>query len=390
MSWRGPRDTCSSSSPARFCSSRPRQTAAMESREARHLLRTRLSANHGENGLIAFTRYRRQDDPIWSEIFVANPDGSGVRRVSRSPEAVEDDQAHWSPDGAWIVFARCRPAPEVCSIWLVRPDGSGQREISRPCPPHATPPACADDSNPSFAPDSRHIVFQHEHGHVRSDSLGDQIERSDIVETDLAGAHRTVLVRLTGYRGDVMGPRLSPDGRHLVFERYDSSRARPKGGQALFIASATGGDPRRLTPWPLRAAGADWSPDGTRILFRSWRRTRGREQPVQHPSGRTGTEAGDARAAGQLRDQWCLLARRNLDRVRNGFQGHTQWARRHGSGCLRHAARHGRADARDSCAEPGRMALLGRRAHRVANHLAPEARSAVRSSSRPIHRSVRR
>ena len=150
-------------------------------------------ANHGENGLIAFTRYRRQDDPIWSEIFVANPDGSGVRRVSRSPEAVEDDQAHWSPDGAWIVFARCRPAPEVCSVWLVRPDGSGQREVSRQCPPHATPPACADDSNPSFAPDGRHIVFQHEHGHVRSDSLGDQIERSDIVETDLAGAHRTVL-----------------------------------------------------------------------------------------------------------------------------------------------------------------------------------------------------
>ena len=223
---------------------------------------------HAKNGLIAFTRYRRQDDPIWSEIFVASADGSGARRVSHSSEAVEDDQAHWSPDGAWIVFARCRPAPEVCSIWLVRPDGSGQRQISPACAPHAVPPACADDSNPSFAPDGRHIVFQHEHGHVRSDPLGESIEHSDIVETDLAGAHATVLVQLTGYRGDVMGPRLSPDGKQLVFERYNSSRARPKGGLALFIMNVDGGALRLLTPWSLKASGADWSPDGSRILFR--------------------------------------------------------------------------------------------------------------------------
>ena len=227
-----------------------------------------VATYHGKNGLIAFTRYRRQDDPIWSEIFVADADGSGARKVSHSSEAVEDDQAHWSPDGAWIVFARCRPAPEVCSIWLVRPDGSGQRRVSPACPPHAVPPACADDSNPSFTPDGRHIVFQHEHGHLRSDPLGDAIDRSDIVETDLAGGHATVLVGLTGYRGDVMGPRLSPDGKQLVFERYNSSRARPKGGLALFIVDVGGGNPRRLTPWSMRAVGADWSPDGSRILFK--------------------------------------------------------------------------------------------------------------------------
>ena len=138
-----------------------------------------------------------------------------------------------------------------------------------PALPHAVPPACADDSNPSFTPDGRHIVFQHEHGHLRSDPLGDAIDRSDIVETDLAGGHATVLVGLTGYRGDVMGPRLSPDGKQLVFERYNSSRARPKGGVALFIVDVGSGNPRRLTPWSMRAVGADWSPDGSRILFKS-------------------------------------------------------------------------------------------------------------------------
>ena len=35
----------------------------------------------GTNGLIAFTRYRLQNNPLWSEIFVADPDGRGERRL---------------------------------------------------------------------------------------------------------------------------------------------------------------------------------------------------------------------------------------------------------------------------------------------------------------------
>ena len=86
----------------------------------------------GKNGLIAFTRWRLQDNPLWSEIFVANPDGTGERQVSHSTSAVEDNHAHWSPDGKWIVFDRCT-ANGPCSLWLVRPDGAGQHRLSPPC-----------------------------------------------------------------------------------------------------------------------------------------------------------------------------------------------------------------------------------------------------------------
>src|SRR3954468_24737280 len=79
----------------------------------------------GRNGMVAFTRYRLQNAPVWSEIFVAQPDGSGLRKVSHSSVAAEDDQAHWSPDGRWIVFDRCT-SRGPCSLWLVRPDGTGQ------------------------------------------------------------------------------------------------------------------------------------------------------------------------------------------------------------------------------------------------------------------------
>ena len=104
----------------------------------------------GKNGLIAFTRYRLQDTPIWSEIFVANPDGSGERKVSHSPTAVEDDQAHWSPDGKWIVFDRCT-ANGPCSLWLVRPDGTR---------PAATQPALPCESSANGVPRRQRPVLR--------------------------------------------------------------------------------------------------------------------------------------------------------------------------------------------------------------------------------------
>jgi Tol biopolymer transport system component len=227
------------------------------------------TATPRKNGMIAFTRYRLQNKPLWSEIFVANPDGSDVRQVSHSAIALEADQAHWSPDGKWIVFDRCTPVTS-CSVWLVRADGSGEYRLSADCPPKAqSPPACVDDSNPSFAPDSKHVVFQRESGQIRHEPSGDQIERSAAVLTDLNGKHPTTLLQVAGYRGDLQAPRISPDGKQIVVERTNSNLVRPRGGQALFIANIDGSGLRRLTPWSMNATGPDWSPDGQIILFKS-------------------------------------------------------------------------------------------------------------------------
>ena len=214
----------------------------------------------GKNGLIAFTRYRLQDKPLWSEIWVANPDGTGLLKVSHSPVAVEEDQPHFSPDGTWIVFTRCPVG--ACSLWLVHPDGTEQRRLSPPCSPKAIPPVCVDESNASFMPDGKHIVFQYEHGRIRHDA----IEHSDLAEFDLAGKHLTILFRSPAFHGDVHAPRASPDGKRLAFERVDSLRGKP---QAIFVANIGGGALRRLTSWSMGATSPDWSPDGQLILFRN-------------------------------------------------------------------------------------------------------------------------
>ena len=221
----------------------------------------------GKNGMIAFTRYRLQDKPLRSEIFVVQPDGSGLRKVSHSAVAVEDDQAHWSPNGRWIVFDRCM-SKGPCSVWLVRPDGSGQRRLSPTCPPNRPPSACLDEAGPSFAPDGRHVVFTLAWGSVKKTSLGDEVEHSAIATVDLEGKHLTILRQLPPYAGDLQAPRISPDGKLIVFDRYNSAFAHPAGGDALFISSISGGPARQLTPWRLSAGSPDWSPDSKQVLFK--------------------------------------------------------------------------------------------------------------------------
>lgn len=223
----------------------------------------------GKNGMVAFTRYRLQNAPIWSEIFVAQPDGSGVRRVSHSVVAVEDDQAHWSPDGRWIVFDRCTSSGP-CSLWLVRPDGTGQHRLRPTCSVNRPASICDDDSAPSFTPDGRHIVFTHEWGKVKKTALGDQIEHSAIATVDLAGTHLTVLKQLPPYAGDLQAPRISPNGKLLVFDRYNSTFAPHPGGDALFITPVNGGRARQLTGWRLSAGSPDWSPDSSQVLFKQY------------------------------------------------------------------------------------------------------------------------
>jgi Tol biopolymer transport system component len=223
----------------------------------------------GRNGLIAFTRYRLQNAPIWSEIWVANPDGTGARKVSHSSTAAEDDQAHWSPDGTWIVFDRCT-SNEPCSLWLVRPDGSDQHQLSPACRSTRPATACADDRGPSFAPDGRHVVFTHDWGRVKHLSLGDEIEHSAIATVDLDGKHLTILRRLAPYAGELQSPRISPNGKFIVFDRGNSASVRPAGGDALFVTGVNGGPTRQLTPWRLSAGSPDWSPDGTRVLFKQF------------------------------------------------------------------------------------------------------------------------
>ena len=71
-------------------------------------------------------------------------------------------------------------------------------------------------------------------------------------------------IRLTAYEGEEKFPRLSPDGRLIAFT------AQYEGNDDVYVMSAQGGEPKRLTYHPLPDQALGWTQDG-KVLFRSRR-----------------------------------------------------------------------------------------------------------------------
>jgi len=87
-------------------------------------------------------------------------------------------------------------------------------------------------------------------------------------EGDLWRVARTggTAVRLTSFPGNEYGARISPDGRWIAFTAsYD-------GQEQVYRMPIAGGEPERLTWEPWGARSIDWSRDGGRVIFRSFRR----------------------------------------------------------------------------------------------------------------------
>jgi TolB protein len=200
----------------------------------------------GKNGKLVFRRYLDKEQ-TWGALFTANPDGTGVRQVTRPAKGVLDSEPEWSPDGSKIAFERAAVGARRVQIYTANADGTGLKRIR----PSA---ACDGGEAPAWSPDGAQIVFL---CHFR------------IVIVNADGTDPRLVTsgsRPTWWDGD---PQFSPDGTRIVFQRIDP-RAKPHGGFALYIVNADGTGERRLTPWALRAGDhPDWSPDGNRILFRS-------------------------------------------------------------------------------------------------------------------------
>ncbi|HEX6974779.1 MAG TPA: S41 family peptidase [Vicinamibacterales bacterium] len=72
-----------------------------------------------------------------------------------------------------------------------------------------------------------------------------------------------VATRLTTHPGTENAPKLSPDGKQIVFQgQYD-------GGAAIYLMPLSGGTPKRVTFMGTGTQPIGWTPDGRRIVFRS-------------------------------------------------------------------------------------------------------------------------
>lgn len=166
-------------------------------------------------------------------VYVANVDGSNIRRVSGTGYAAVPT---WSPAGDRLAFIRAEPGqPKVWNLWLLTDSTGELRRLTRF--------RYGQTWGASWLPDGRSVVFSHEDRIVRL-SLSD-------------GRTRTYPTPVQGRI--VRTPAVSPDGHQVVFQVWRDG---------AWILDLADGAMRRLLADPTAEEFA-WSPDGRRFAYHS-------------------------------------------------------------------------------------------------------------------------
>ena len=205
-------------------------------------------------GKIAFASDREGNN----EIYVINPDGSGLARLTNHPG--RDGAPAWSPDGQRIAFLTNRdgPDPQNCGrigqpscgweIYVMNADGSSSTRL--------TNLGALVLSDLTWSPDGSRIAF--------SFSPGGLI---NIYAMNVDGSG---LAQLTNAQlGADVGPAWSP-GTEIAFYSL-----RDDGNQEIYVMDADGSNQTRLTYDSASDISPRWSPDGNQIAFVSGSRLNG-------------------------------------------------------------------------------------------------------------------
>ena len=197
----------------------------------------------GANGKIAFTKENFRQGS--SGIFTINPDGSGSSKLGSgySPS--------WSADGTKVVFEIFSGDGEEeynQDIYVMNADGSGVEQITT---------GRAYDFSPSFFPSGDKIAFIRE----------SRRNGTDIFTINLDGTGLTNLTDSPTFYEDslAVSPEISPGEVKISYSRYNRS-------SDIFVMNSDGTDTQNLTKTGrIDEFEPDWSPDGAKIAFTSYR-----------------------------------------------------------------------------------------------------------------------
>jgi TolB protein len=214
----------------------------------RRLSRGAPDAFPGKGGRIAFLYGIAGDGG--GDVYAMDSDGTHVKRLTHYGPAFKSAAIWdgWSPNGRKIVFS-VNPTDSLgARLWIMNADGSHKRRILNDPGFH--------DIFPSFSPDGKRIIF------ARQDLNYYAIA---IYRVDVDGNGLKAITHLTPEIGDVR-PEYSPDGSKVEFETEN------RGGfeRVIALCNADGSGIRLITPPPRGAWGADWSPDGLRLIFSTY------------------------------------------------------------------------------------------------------------------------
>ena len=187
--------------------------------------------------------YRWDFDP-YMDIFKANPDGTGLVRLTDTPGY--DAEGSYSPDGKQIVFTSFRDGD--AEIYIMDADGKNPKRITR---------SKGYDGGPFFSPDGKKILY-------RSDRKG-----NDLLQVYVNNTDGTAERALTSNEFVNWGPYFHPDSRHII---YATSRHGHQNYELYFMDTETGAE-ERITFREGFDGLPVFSPDGKKLMWTSSGRT---------------------------------------------------------------------------------------------------------------------
>ena len=189
-------------------------------------------------------------------LWLVHADGTGLHELAPGKPASGKIKPDISPDGTLVAFAAYDPPIQ---IWQVGIDGGDPELLTTDC--SGQPSECME-SSPAYSNDGRRMAF------VRSSETS-----SVLAIRDLASGEVTILeaTRQTSSAIWDSEPSWSPDDQQIVYHDVHHDDALDKNVDAsIYIINADGTGLHELAVLPGTPVGdAEWSPDGSQIVFGS-------------------------------------------------------------------------------------------------------------------------
>lgn len=152
-------------------------------------------------------------------VFVLSALGGPERKLAevRFPS---NEGLDWSPDGKWLAVSDKDNVSDRFSIFLISPEAGERRRLT-------TPQNTEDDGLPAFSPDGRSIAFVRVRSSVQN-----------IFVTPISGGKPKQVTSLNSY---IAGLSWTADGKEMIFSGISRSS-----GFTLWRVAAVGGEPQTL------------------------------------------------------------------------------------------------------------------------------------------------